>query len=570
MLLPGLESRQRTAAGVSEGPPAIAHLLPSLTDLAFVFPLLLLFTRLGGARFLLGDGDTGWHIRTGEWILRNHQVPRFDMFSFSRPGAPWFAWEWLWDVTFAILHRSWGLAGVVLASILVICCTSVALFRLIRRKCDNGLVAIAVTLLATGGCSVHWLARPHLFSLLFFTLTLHITDRAAEGRVRLLYWLIPLTLLWTNVHGGFFIMFLVLGCYIASDLLNAAIEKDAWRRRDFLASTKPWIACGLGCLAVTFANPYGWGLHKHIIQYLSDPYQLRHISEFQAVNFHSPATPYFEPLMGLAVLAALWDLRGRRFADVFLSLGWLHLALIAGRNLPMFAVAASPVVARAAVAAIDAARESRLSGWVNCLASGFWTITAGFERTDRVGRAHLAGVLPLAFAAALLLAPRPASARFTSTYDPAAYPEGALPALLSPETRHIFADDEWGDYLIYHLYPAKQVFIDGRSDFYGDDFGQSYLDLLNVKTGWTKTLAKYDIDTIVLSPGLSLTSTLKISPEWRVVYDDGVAVVFRRNSRETSSLVSSDERKIRDRAITKPITRDRMITQTNNQKRTQV
>ncbi|HEX4274339.1 MAG TPA: hypothetical protein VHZ74_03240 [Bryobacteraceae bacterium] len=553
-----------SSAGASSEVPAIARFLPSLTDLAFLMPLIFIFLKLSGARTLLGDGDTGWHVRTGEWILAHHQVPHIDIFSFSRPGAPWFAWEWLWDALFAMVHQRFGLAGVVLASIIVICFTSIGLFRLIRRTCNNSLVAIAVTLLATGGCAIHWLARPHLFTLLFLVVTLHITNRAAEGRTKLLAWMVPLTLLWTNLHGGFFIVFLIFACYIGSDLLNAAIEPGAERRRQFLRSTKPWLATSLGCLAVTFINPYGWELHKHVIGYITDPYQLQHISEFQSMNFHAPVVVYFEPLMFLALLTALWDARNRRFADVFMSLGWLHLSLIAQRNVPIFAIAAAPLVARAVVAAIDAGRNSGFAAWVGRASSWFETSSASFEETDRLWRVHIVSVLPVLLAAALLLAPKPMSAKFTSTYDPTFYPEAALPLLLSPETHHIFAEDEWGDYLIYHLYPTKKVFVDGRSDFYGDEFGERYLDVMNVKPGWQKTLDKYAIDTIAISPKFALTSTLKISREWRVVYDDTVTVVFRRaasdHSRLPVSLISSNEGKIRDHAITNT-TNDRKITQ---------
>ena len=49
----------------------IVRVLPSLTDLAFLMPIVFLFTRLEGAKTMLGDGDTGWHIRTGQWILAN-------------------------------------------------------------------------------------------------------------------------------------------------------------------------------------------------------------------------------------------------------------------------------------------------------------------------------------------------------------------------------------------------------------------------------------------------------------------------------------------------------------------
>lgn len=559
-----LATRSETGAAAAKV-PAVAHLLPSLTDLAFTMPLIFIFCKMDGARSLLFDGDTGWHIRTGEWILAHHQVPHTDLFSFSRPGAPWFAWEWLWDLMFGMLHEHWGLAAVVLASLATICLTTVLLFRLIRRKCDNGLVAIAVTLLATGACSIHWLARPHLFTLLFFVVTLHITERAAEGRTRLLAWLVPLTLVWTNMHGGFFVVFLVLGCYIGSDLLNAAIEADSDQRQRFLRNTRPWLLAFAACFAVTFINPYGWGLHKHIIAYISDPYELRHIDEFQAANFHSPAVIYFEPLIVLALLTAVWDAKNRRFTDVLLSLGWLHLALIAQRNLPIFSLASAPIVARGVTAAIEAARSANLSGWVGRTAIWFRRTSTSFEETDRLWRVHAAAILPLLAIGALLLAPRPAGAKFVSSHDPAVFPAKALTVLRGPEATRIFSVDQWGDFLIYHLYPSKKVFVDGRSDFYGDDFGERYLDVLNVRYDWEKTLDRYSIDTVLLSTRAPLASAIKLSRDWRVVYDDGMAIVFRRvfpgRSRQTSSLVSSDGRNPRDRAITQSSNRDRKITQ---------
>lgn len=563
---PALEGKLAARPGngaVVANAPAVAHFLPSLTDLAFAMPLIFIFGRMDGARSLLYDGDTGWHIRTGEWILAHHRVPHTDLFSFSRPGAPWFAWEWLWDAMFGMLHLRWGLPAVVLASLATICLTTVLLFRLIRRKCNNGLVAIAVTLLATGACSIHWLARPHLFTLLFFVITLHITERAAEGRARLLAWLVPLTLVWTNMHGGFFVVFLVLLCYIGSDLVNGAIEADADKRQRFFRGTQPWLLAFASCFAVTFLNPYGWGLHRHILAYIADPYNLRHIDEFQAVNFHSPAVVYFEPLIVLALLTAVWDAKNRRFGDVLLSLGWLHLALIAQRNLPIFALASAPLVARGLTGVIEAARGADLAKWVGRTASWFRGVSASFEETDRIWRVHAAGILPLLAIGALLLAPRPAGAKFISAHDPAVFPARALPVLRAPEARRIFSVDQWGDFLIYHLYPAKKVFVDGRSDFYGDDFGERYLDVLNVKYDWEKTLDRYAIDTVLLSTHAPLASAVKLSRDWRVVYDDGMAVVFRRVNppRQTGSLVSSDGRNTRDRSITQSSNHDRKINQ---------
>ena len=77
-------------------------LTPGFADLIFAALVSWLFILSAkGWGLLLSDGDTGWHIRTGEWILANGKVPHQDLFSFSRPGADWFAWEWGADILFA-------------------------------------------------------------------------------------------------------------------------------------------------------------------------------------------------------------------------------------------------------------------------------------------------------------------------------------------------------------------------------------------------------------------------------------------------------------------------------------
>ena len=72
-------------------------LVPSLADCVFVSILGWLFFAGAGAASLLADGDTGWHIRTGEHILATGAFPHEDLFSFTMEGRQWFAWEWLSD-----------------------------------------------------------------------------------------------------------------------------------------------------------------------------------------------------------------------------------------------------------------------------------------------------------------------------------------------------------------------------------------------------------------------------------------------------------------------------------------
>src|ERR1700685_4584974 len=87
-------------------------LLPSGGDLIFLAMLpTLLCTPLSTK--LLGDGGIGWHIRTGQIIAVTHAIPRVDPFSSTMNGRPWFAWEWLYDLTVGQLDRDAGLNGVV-------------------------------------------------------------------------------------------------------------------------------------------------------------------------------------------------------------------------------------------------------------------------------------------------------------------------------------------------------------------------------------------------------------------------------------------------------------------------
>jgi hypothetical protein len=173
-------------------------------------------------------------------------------------------------------------------------------------------------------------------------------------------------------------------------------------------------------------------------------------------------------------------------------------------------------------------------------------------------------VLGVLLVAALIYAPHPPR-KFRAEFDPKVYPAAALATLRSDPAGRVFTHDEWGDYLIYRLYPAHKVFVDGRSDFYGDDFEEKCIDVLNVKYGWEKTLAGFGVDTILMPPNAPLSGALKESSRWRVVYDDGIALVFRSASRTTGvqvSVAANGGGDGRDREVTKTLTSDHPITET--------
>jgi hypothetical protein len=546
------------------------RLLPSLTDLAFLMPVVFLFGRMDGARTLLGDCDTGWHIRTGEWILANHQAPAHDIFSFSRPGQPWFAWEWLSDVLLARLNYLGGLQAVVLFSTLIIAATFAGLFLLVRRKA-NPVIAIAVTIIAAASSSIHWLARPHLFTLLFLVLFYAALEQVQEGRTRIagipiLAALPAITILWTNLHGGFFVGAMTIAAFGAGDLLRSLFTPNPEERPVLWRRARNHFASAAACIAVSLINPYTYHLHVHMVQYLRDPWNAQHILEFFSPSFHGPAAPFFEAMLVLATIAAVSSLRHGNFTPAILIALWAHGGLLAGRNIPIFAIVAAPAVAEVMQRWFSALPDLNVAGWLRTAATRFNCIASETAETDAMPRWHLVSVLAIALVAAILYAPRPPE-KFRSEFNPKTYPARALKALGQYPDARIFTHDEWGDYLIY---TRHKVFVDGRSDFYGDDFEEKYLDVLDVKYGWEKTLFRYGVDTILMPPSAPLTGALKESSKWRVVYDDGVALVFRstRSAGEPESVAVIRGGEGRDREVTKTQARDQHAdhkTQTQNQ-----
>jgi hypothetical protein len=506
----------------------LVRLLPSLTDVAFILPLVLLFGRLDGVKTLLGDGDTGWHVRTGQWILAHRAVPHKDLFSFTKPDAPWFAWEWLWDVAFAWLHMHGGLASVVVASILLICLTSALLFQLLIRNCESRIVAIVVTFLVVGGSSVHWLARPHLFTMFFVVIWLAVIDRAEKGRTRLL-WLFPaLTVLWTNLHGGFFVGILLAGTYAVGKLFESVFASIPEKRALLVKSGIRYLLVALACAAASFINPYTYHLHQHILAYLSDTNQLDVISEFQTLSFHAPPAIFFEIMLALAAVAAVYEARRGRITPVLLIAGWAHLALLAGRNIPLFLLISAPFVAATLNGLFTATREksTQLPTWMNTALNTLHQISEEMTTMDQPWRIHAPAIVT-ALLLCTIVSGHAQAFKLRAEYDPKHYPAAALGTLgLGASDRRIFCDDEWGDYLAYRLYPTGRVFVDGRSDFYGGRFVRDYLDILGVKYNWEAQLDRYGVDTLLLSTKSAMAGAVKQSARWKVAYDDGTAILF--------------------------------------------
>jgi hypothetical protein len=103
-------------------------------------------------------------------------------------------------------------------------------------------------------------------------------------------------------------------------------------------------------------------------------------------------------------------------------------------------------------------------------------------------------------------------------YSPLLVPEGRMP--------RIFTSDQWADYLTYRFYPRMRIFVDGRSDFFGPALGKEYIHLASARYDWEEILKRYHIDIALLPAEWPLAELLKRDPEWRLVKDDKLGILF--------------------------------------------
>jgi hypothetical protein len=487
---------------------------PSFSDLFFIALIVWLFVwGPDGWMSLLGDGDTGWHIRTGQYILEHHRVPTQDLFSFSRQGAPWFAWEWLTDLTFALSFYAGGLKAIVLMAGCMIALFATVVLRYTLWRGANPLVAACTTLLAVGASSMHFLARPHLFTLVLLPLCLWLVEADRREKTRWLWALIPVTALWTNLHGGFVIFLACLGLLVLGCAIDAALGLAGWPQ------IRRYSALLVGCSLASLLNPYGIQLHVHIVEYLRADWIKNVVQEFQAPTFRTEGQFQLELLLLAGLITSGFLLRRRMFTEALWLVFLAHACLTSVRHAPLYATVAAPLIAGEIGGWWKAGVEGmKKSSALRILYQLGIDLTPGFRRTS---------IWPMLFILSLaaLDAPLKWPRDFPSEVFPTAMVHQHADLITSGR---LLTTDQWGDYIIYSFYPRQKVYVDGRSDFYGEKLGQEYLHLLQGAYDWRAILDRNGFNVALLPVDWPLASMLKMDPSWRVVQGDTRVLLFQR------------------------------------------
>ncbi len=507
--------------------PATRRYWPAigLADVIMIFFALSILQRASSG--MMDDPGLGWNLRIADLMGEKRGFLYTEEFCSPTEGRPWVTQAWLGDIVLRLAYGWGGLNGV---AILTALCMAFTFRLLYKRMTNDGLHWILATLwvfLAALATSPSWIARPNLFTFPALVLVVGFCERYHTGAISAnkTLWLLPIFLLWPNMHGGFLAGVLVLCVTYLVECALAVAAPDAEQRTEARRRVRWWTLLGVGIFLATLANPYGFGLYRWNVGMLRDPFiQTNTTTEWLPPNFTNKG--WFRIELLVLLFPALAVLSRRRLSPVALGIGvvFLHFGLTSARYSPLWAVVVAPSLA---------------------------TLSAGLPVLERVGA--LSATLLSPDLRKLLARKNPGASRsFASVvfagvmlfvspwlgslarHDQNFMPSESLDNLLSIyRGERVFHSANWGGYLTWHgwnLSPRFQTWIDDRLDVHGRQHTEGYRTLLTAPPDWERELDHQRVEILCIPSDSPLAQHAQKSSAWHLLRNDGRVALLRKAS----------------------------------------
>lgn len=472
------------------------------------------------------DLDLWLHLKTGQQILLNKSVALVDNYSFSQQQKSWINHEWLFQLLAYIIHSNFGFDGlIVMQNIIFLVIFFIIFIAAGRRK--NFLFIATMLFIFLLNISYRFTIRPDMFSALFLVLFIFIL----REKNRYLHILPLLQIIWTNLHGFFFLGPLTIFIFAITER-----KKKLWPIFLFsLIATivNPQLIKGSIYPLTTFFTLTKDKFVFDFVQELRPPFTLKtllNLSEW----------PFYKALIFISFFSFRFNQKKFSFTLFLLWLVFLVFSLFAIRNIIYFAIAA--------IFAIFYNANERFS-----YDSNFSNEKFAKNKYYYIGRYSL--ILAISFSmvknASLITDCRYFDFKnynFKSSLWGVSltnFPKKAVDFIIKEDLPpRMYNDFNSGSYLIGRAFPLRKVFIDGRTEFYGNQFLKEYKRVSEgKKEAIEQLIKKYDLEGFLLTMAMSnfdgkLARYLFEAPEWKPVYFDDSAIIFLKDIPINNNLIS--------------------------------
>jgi hypothetical protein len=463
--------------------------------------------------------DLGRHLLLGKIIVATHHVPHTNLLSYSYPNFPYINSSWLTEVVYYLLFATGGFTLLLFINTLIIAIAfGLLVYKAIKK---NGLTlatlfSITLYLLLLGlRCDI----RPEVMSMVCLSLFMFFLYQVREGKNKtLLFFLIPIELVWVNLHIYFFVGPLLLLLFLLDHLVT---------HRFIFAYAKVYLVSLAGTLIVTLINPNGINGAEFPFMVLNN-YGLP-VIENQSIPtlfalYHSPEI--ILPLIAIVILFSLLILarKNTELLDWFLAIVFSLAALFIFRNIVLFVFATF----------------IPFSKQLNYLVTKYHPL---FKKTPSILTSFLY-VLSITF---LLLFITESISTNGFGFGVRATGEKAADFLINNKIPGPFYNNfDIGDYLAYRFYPQR-VFVENRPEAYPANFFQNfYLPMQNNPEIFDEIAREYRFNAVVISYwdntpwGNTLLHYLVIHSQYKLVYLDSYTIILLADTPANHTVISQN------------------------------
>lgn len=490
----------------------------------------------------VSNNDFWWHLATGKYIVESKSLPKNDPFSYTTTDTPTkrksiiLKGYWLAEVIFYKIYTLWDLKGIIILRSLLLILFMFFVFLNIKKK---GSSAFLTLLLTTG---VFYIAkgftgeRPQLFTFFIFSLVYYLlvedpthpqdpSDREdfRINRSKRIYLIPPLVMLLSNMHPGFIVCILIISIYLAGEGVNYFLKKrsDKLFRNLFIV----WILS----IILSMVNPNGPAEYVNIFSLGG---HTKRIMEFMPT--FSLYARKVDPISYPYIIFLFLSIIGLRYikkiglTHVLLLIVFSAMSFMSIRYLIFYMCVSAPIIAGLILNLKDERIFKNISGYL--------------KRREIILNliSCIAGIY-------LVFNTIPSFAKYEFKEDTRfAFPKDAADFLKKHEIEgNMFNEYGFGGYLIWRLYPEKNVFIDGR--MLEPELINEYNTIASasnrIKESWEDIIQKYNISYIVMPPlyptgeMYPIVERLIESNDWALVYNDHLSLIFIKKGSKNDSLI---------------------------------
>jgi hypothetical protein len=463
------------------------------------------------------DSDMWWHLKAGEqtWLAAHPML--VDSFSFTRNGVQWINHSWLSQVGMYLLFQNGGFLALGGAMALL---ATISMGFVFFQMSGPAILKAFLLILGSAVTAVVWSPRPQLVSLVLLAIVSTVIYLYKWKRVNHLKWLPVIFLFWANLHGGFPLGFLLIGAVIAGEIANHLLGNTSnvvltWRQ---IRQLVIWSLVSVFALLI---NPSGFDIWKIPFLTVEVSALQQFIQEWASPDFHELFQQPFLWLLFAILAAAALSRRRMDGADLATVVLFGVMGLVARRNFGPFGIVALPVLSRVLWPAIQSLKKpySPEPEWQIDDPSPRPKVRPPWQR--RINLAIIA-ILALVAIGKLYIVTYPI---LMDVAIRSSEPAAAADWLVENHFRgRMLNEYNWGGYLAWRM-SDPQIFVDGRTDLFGDEILSEWFTAVQAANGWQQILTKWNINVVLIDPSRPLAQVLPDNG-WRLLYKDSMAEIF--------------------------------------------